>query len=239
MSVEILTRSSDNTRARAEMRRRELDFVTPWVLRVLRRVSISKNVAIGDKRKSWDILNTARFLEMKVSKTTAILDMGAYASEILCILNKLAFSDLTGIDLNPNLSRMPHASSIKYVVGDFTKTGFLSESFGAITAISVLEHGFNAGKVFSEVSRLLKPRGYFVGSTDYWPDKIDTTGIQVFGVDWKIFSKNELLGLISEARQYGLLPVGQLEFEASEKTVRWSGRRYTFAWFAFQKLGAS
>jgi SAM-dependent methyltransferase len=200
---------------------------------------MSKGVAIGDKRKSWDVLKTARFLETNVSKASAVLDVGAYASEILYILYKLGFADLTGIDLNPNLGRMPQLGDIKYVSGDFTKTDFPSQRFGAVTAISVLEHGFCGAKVFSEVSRLLQPRGYFVGSIDYWPDKIDTSGIDFFGVDWKIFSKNELLGLISEARQFGLVPVGQLEFDASERTVRCSGRRYTFAWFAFQKLETS
>jgi len=57
----------------------------------------------------------------------------------------------------------------------------------------------------------------------------------VYGLDWTIFSKDELLNLIEEAGKHGLVPVGQLNFDASEPTVRWLKRDYTFAWFAFQK----
>jgi len=89
-----------------------------------------------------------------------------------------------------------------------------------------------------EVSRILKTGGYFIGSTDYWPEKIDTNGVRVYGLDWAIFSKDELLSLIGEARGHGFEPVGQLNFEASEATVRWFRRNYTFAWFAFQKVAS-
>jgi len=35
--------------------------------------------------------------------------------------------------------------------------------------------------------------------------------------------------------RYGLVPVGPLNFEASERIVSWLERDYTFAWFAFRK----
>jgi SAM-dependent methyltransferase len=124
------------------------------------------------------------------------------------------------------------------VTGDFTHRAFPSETFGAITAISVLEHGFCGPKVFREVSRLLKKGGYFIGSTNYWPEKVDTSGVIVYGLDWTIFSWSELLNLVEEAGNYRLVPVGQLNFEASEPTVRRFKRDYTFAWFAFQKVDA-
>jgi ubiquinone/menaquinone biosynthesis C-methylase UbiE len=148
----------------------------------------------------------------------------------------MGYSNLTGIDLNSRLTQMPNHQNIKYVTGDFTRTAFSDETFGAITAISVLEHGFCGGTAFREISRILKTGGYFLGSTDYWPEKIDTSGVIVYGLDWKIFSKDEILLLIEEAGKHGLVPVGQLNFEASEPTVRWFKRRYTFAWFAFQKV---
>jgi ubiquinone/menaquinone biosynthesis C-methylase UbiE len=148
----------------------------------------------------------------------------------------MGFPDLTGIDLNPTLTRMPYKQIIKYVTGDFARTAFPEETFGAVTAISVLEHGFCGPKVFREVSRILKTGGYLIGSTDYWPEKVDTSGVTVYGLDWTIFSKGELLNLIKEAGNYGLVPVGQLNFEASEPTVRWFKKDYTFVWFAFQKV---
>jgi SAM-dependent methyltransferase len=238
VSIEVLANSAENARARAEMRSQGLDFVTPWLLRTFRRARLTKGISIGDSTKSWDLLKTIQFLEKRVSKASAILDMGAMSSEILCALHELGYSNLAGVDLNPRLALMPHPRTIKYVVGDFTETSFPAETFEAITAISVLEHGFCGPRIFNEISRILKPNGYFIGSVDYWPEKIDTSGIKVFGVDWKIFSEDELLSLTEEAGRHGIAPVGQLNFEASERHVSLYGRNYTFAWFAFQKVNA-
>jgi SAM-dependent methyltransferase len=238
MSLEVLANSVDNLRARAEIRRRGLDFVTPWFAKVLHKTRIVRGVNVGLLRKSWDVLRTLQFIEQHIGKATRILDLGAYGSEVLYSLNKMGFANLTGIDLNPALTQMPYRQNIKYVTGDFTHTAFPSETFGAVTAISVLEHGFCGPKVFREASRILKPGGYLIGSTDYWPEKVDTSGVVVYDLDWTIFSKGELLNLIEEAGNHGLVPVGQLNFEASEPTVRWFKRDYTFAWFAFQKVDA-
>lgn len=239
MSVEVLARSVDNTRARMEMRRRGLDFVTPRLARLLRKAHLIRGVNVGLLQKSWDVLRTLQFVEQHIGKTTPILDLGAHSSEILLSLHKMGFSDLTGIDLNPELTRMPFQEDIKYVTGDFTHTAFPDETFGAITAISVLEHGFCGPKIFRETSRILKTGGYFIGSTDYWPEKIDTCGVVMYGLNWTIFSKRELLNLIEEAGKYGLVPVGQLNFEASERTVSCLKKNYTFAWFSFQKVDVS
>jgi SAM-dependent methyltransferase len=236
LSVEVLTKSLDNTRARMEMRRRGLDFVTPRLTRLLRKAHLLRGVNVGLPQKSWDVLRTLQFVEQHVGKAAPILDLGANSSEILLGLCKMRFSNLTGIDLDPGVTRMPNRESIKYVTGDFTQKMFPEEAFEAITAISVLEHGFSGERVFREISRILKPGGYFIGSTDYWPEKIDTSDVVMYGLDWTIFSRNELLSLVEEAGKYGLAPVGQLNFEASETTVRWLKRKYTFAWFAFQKV---
>jgi SAM-dependent methyltransferase len=236
MSIEILTNRTDNVAARAEMRRQSLHFITPWLVRALHRARIVKGADVGLNLKSWDVLRTLQFLEQRVCKTQKVLDLGAYGSEVLFSLNKMGFSNLTGIDLNPSLERMPRKPGITYVTGDFTATTFCDETFGAITAISVLEHGFSGAKVFREIARILKTGGYFVGSTDYWPEKIDTSDTRAYGLDWTIFSRDELLAFISEAGRFGLVPVGSLNFQASEKTVRWSDREYTFAWFAFRKV---
>ena len=236
MSVEVLAKTADNTRARAEMRRRGLDLTTPWFAKVLHKTRIVNGIDVGDVRKSWDVLRTLEFIEERLNKAAPVLDLGAYASEVLCGLYKIGFSDLTGIDLNPRLAQMPYNQSIRYVTGDFVHTPFPAEKFAAITAISVLEHGFRGADVFREVSRILQTGGYFVASVDYWPEKIDTQGVVFFGVDWTIFSKSELVDLIAEARRHDLVPVGELHFEAPEATVRCLERDYTFAWFALQKV---
>jgi SAM-dependent methyltransferase len=236
VSIEVLKKSADNAHARMEMRHRGVDCATPWLQKLLRKTHIVDGVIVGHAKKSWDVLRTLQFIEQHVGKTTPILDVGACTSEPLCSLYRMGFSDLTGIDLNPDVMRMPYNQNIKFVTGDFTDTSFPEEAFGAITAISVLEHGYSGPKVFGEISRILKTGGYLIGSVDYWPEKIDTRGVTVYGLDWRIFSKSELLDLIEEAGAHGLVPVGQLHFEASEKTAHWFKRNYTFAWFAFRKV---
>jgi SAM-dependent methyltransferase len=239
LSIEVLTKSADNARARLEMRRLGLDFASPRLARLLRKAHLMRGVNVGLLQKSWDVLRTLQFLEKHAGEATRILDLGACSSEILLGLYKMGFRDLTGIDLDPGITRMPNKESIKYVTGDFTETAFPEGTFGAITAISVLEHGFCGPKVFGEVSRILRMGGYFIGSIDYWPEKVCTRGVTLYGCDWRIFSKGELLEFVEEAGKHGLLPIGPLNFEAAETTVHWLKRSYTFAWFAFQRVDTS
>jgi SAM-dependent methyltransferase len=239
MSIEVLARPAENKVARTEMRRRGLDFATPRIGRWLRKTHLLGGVSVGLPTKSWDVLRTLEILNQRVDKKSPILDLGAHTSEVLLGLLKLGFSDLTGIDLNPEVAQMPGREHIKYVTGDLMQTPFSSESFGAITAISVVEHGFSAPKMFAEVSRLLKVGGYFVGSTDYWPEKISTKDMVLYGTDWTIFSREEMLKFVEEAGKYQLAPVGPIHLDAVEPATRWYKRDYTFAWFAFQKIAVN
>ena len=85
------------------------------------------------------------------------------------------------------------------------------------------------------MSRLLKPNGYFIASFDYWPEKIDTDGIKYFGMDWKIFSKDEISNFIVEAADYRLFPIGEMMYNAKNKPISCGGKQYTFAWLALKK----
>lgn len=201
----------------------------------MQQIGFNKAISVGDTIKSWDVLKTAQFIEASVKRDSSILDIGAYASEILCVLHRLGYSKLTGVDLNPHISNMPYADKIHYVISNFMHTPFDSGSFDAITSTSVIEHGFNSVALLSESSRLLRPGGYFIASFDYWPDKIDTTGVPFFGMDWKIFSGQEVLTFIEEARDYDLVPCGSINLSAGERPIVCADRKYTFAWLALQK----
>jgi len=144
-------------------------------------------------------------------------------------------SNIFGIDLNQDIVRMPYNDSIHYSVANFMHTSFPDESFEAVTAISVIEHGFNSTNLLLELSRILKPGGYFIASVDYWKDKISTDGLTAFGMDWMIFSREDLQSFFNNAARYGLYPVGDMDFETEEKVISWNGREYTFAWFVLQK----
>ena len=239
MALQVLQNKKENTCARREMQSRGIDFSSCRLSGMLRNYGIMEGINVGDVTKSWDVLKSVNFIQSRLSLSDPMLDIGAYCSEILPILNKLQYLDLTGIDLNDNLRTMPGNDRIHYQVADFHGTSFDNESFAAITAISVIEHGFDSDRLLTEVSRLLRPGGYFIASVDYWSDKIDTAGIKAFGMDWMIFSQADMEKLLTEAARYGLLPVGELDFATDQAPIRWLGKSYTFAWFALQKLASS
>jgi len=235
MTAAVLLSKSEIDAARDALRRMGASCIAPWPIPLLRRFGVLGGVNLGDRLKSWDILTTATFIKERLPRETSVLDIGAYASEILSVLHRMKYSNLTGVDLNPRIKEMPFADQIRYEVADFMATPFPDGSFGAITAISVIEHGFQSERLLREISRLLRPGGYFIASFDYWPKKVDTTGTDIFGMEWKIFSKDEVLSFIDEARAYGLSPCGEIDLEGRETVIHWGGKDYTFAWLALGK----
>jgi SAM-dependent methyltransferase len=235
MSAEVLQSQTQIDQALSELRSRKLSCATSPFLVFLQRLGILRSIKIGDKIKSWDVLKTASFIEDKLKRDAPILDIGSYASEILCILHRMGYTNLTGVDLNSEIGRMPFGGKIRYVRSDFMHTPFENGAFAAITSISVIEHGFNAPVLLAEMSRLLRPDGYFIASFDYWPEKIDTSDTPFFGMDWKIFSKAEVLSFIDDAAKYGFVPCGELRLDAGERPISCSQRKYTFGWLALQK----
>jgi SAM-dependent methyltransferase len=233
--VEVLKSRTDIELARRELHRRKLSFTSPWWKRLARKANVWHGIDVGDRLKSWDVLKTVDFIETNVPRSASILDLGAFASELPCILHKLNYSNLVGVDLNPEIRNMPYASSVRYEVADFMHTPFASESFDVITAISVIEHGYDAEALLRELSRLLRVGGCFVASFDYWPEKIESDGIKIFDMDWRIFSEQEVRSFIQQAREYGLLVPGEIDLDGAERAISCAGRDYTFAWLVLRK----
>ena len=237
MSVVVLKSQKENKAARAEMRRRNIDCTSSYIVRMARKIGMVKGITVGDRFKSWDVLSTIQFIQDHLSPDAPILDIGAYASEVLCALHRVGYTNLTGVDLNPALRYMPYADKITYVQSDFMRTPFNDASFSAVTAISVIEHGFQSKKLLKELARIIKPGGYFIASVDYWPEKIDTHGIKAFGMDWMIFSEDDLRSFVKEAEKINFKPYGELNFDAFDKVIKWNGKQYTFVWLAMKKEG--
>jgi SAM-dependent methyltransferase len=237
MSVEVLKSKLEIANARQELCRRGLSFAPSRWRRLAQEVGVFRGINVGDELKSWDVLKTVDFIERNISKGSPILDIGAFASELPCILHKLGYTNLAGVDLNPNIKKMPYAKAVRYEVSDFLDTPFENQSFQAITAISVIEHGFNSELLLTEVSRILRPGGLFIASFDYWPGKIDTRGMPIFGMDWTIFSEQEVHRFLQEANGYDLAPHGDVNLAGGDKAIHFARKDYTFAWLALQKTG--
>lgn len=235
MTLMTLGSRGEITKARQVLKAEGVSFVDGWLVRTLRRRGLWPGISIGHPIKSWDVLATTRFLRDHIKPQDPVLDIGAYTSEILPILHRSKYRSLTGIDLNPRTPNMPFPNSITYIIGDFLTTPLPPDSYAAITAISVIEHGFQPRLLLAALSRLLRIGGYFIASFDYWPEKIDTSSVRMFNMDWRIFSRQEVADFLDEAREFGLEPFGPLQYDTIDPAVHWEGRDYTFGWMVLQK----
>jgi len=236
MSLKVLAAKPAIAASRQELDAMGASALDGALSALVHRLRLSRGVHMGDQVKSWDVLQTVKFLNQNIKKSDAVLDIGCYASEITSSLFQIGYTNLTGADLNPNLGKMPHQGKIKYQVTDFMHTPFAAGSFDAVTSISVIEHGFNPEALLVEMSRILKSGGYFVSSFDYWPEKIDTRDTKFFGMDWKIFSEQEVAAFVKMSADFGFKPVGELAFSGKERPIECGGRQYTFAWLALVKV---
>lgn len=185
--------------------------------------------------KTWDVQRSLDAFRTRLGPSEAILDMGCFACEILPALKRLGYSNLFGIDLNPAVLRMPDADVINYTVGDLLSTPWPDGHFAGISAISVIEHGVPDEELCREVSRLLRPGGIFVFTTDYWPEKIITTE-RMFDRDWRIFDATEIEALIAVAGEHGLHPAfdpSRAIRDAGSPSIHFAGKDYTFLYGAF------
>ena len=235
MSMEVLKNEIQIVNSRQLLVKKGASSIESKLCAILRRIGLVRGVVLGDQVKSWDVLQTLNFIEQHVEKNEPVLDIGCYASEIIIALHKSGYTNLTGADLNPELTQMPCQDSIRYENTNFMQTPFADASFKAITSISVIEHGFDPQALLKEMSRLLQLGGYFIASFDYWPEKIDTTGIKFFGMDWLIFSKNDVAEFIAQAAGYGLTPFGEMHYESQDSPIECGGKKYTFGWLALKK----
>lgn len=235
MTLEVLQSTQQIKEGRRTLRRRGLSFLaSAWSIWFARHFPMP-GIRVGDDLKSWDVLKTAEFIERHVAKDAPVLDIGAYASEMPPVLCRMGYQRVSGLDLNPGLPKMPLADKIDYRIGNFLRAPYADGSFAAVTAISVIEHGFDGEKLAAEMARLLRARGFFIASFDYWPEKIATGGQDIFGMSWTIFSRPEIENFIASAQAQGLKPFGPTNFAAGDKPISCFDRGYTFAWMVLQK----
>lgn len=238
--LEVLTSQQELQAGRALLRSWHADFYPSRARRILarleREMGRTPSLLIPDWRKGWEIAKTVEFLQPRVGLEGRIVDLGCSNSEVVWALAKIGYRNLAGCDLDPHCLRGAMSDIVQYSVQDITHTNYADSSCDAITCMSVIEHGVNRRSLLHEVSRLLKPGGYFVFSTDYWPAGLDTKQVTHFGLPWQVFSQGELENLMSDCRQYGLFPAGALNWRTPEPVISWKNRRYSFVWAALRMI---
>ena len=189
-----------------------------------------------DRPKNWDAISALKVVLDRTDKNAAILEVGAPRySVMLRWLYLFGYRDLCGIDLV--FEKPIRHGPIRYQYGDLTATGFPDSSFDAIVSLSVIEHGVSLDAYCREMSRLLRPSGILLTSTDYWTDPIDTRGQSAYGVPIKIFTRSDIETLLATAQDHGLRPTGEIDLNCGENVVWWKpfNLRYTFTCFALEK----
>ncbi|HEY4899840.1 MAG TPA: class I SAM-dependent methyltransferase [Terriglobales bacterium] len=186
--------------------------------------------------KNWDHIAAISILLAHTNPSACILDAGAeYYSNVLPALFLYGYRKLYGMNLGfvDPASRGP----IRYLPGDITCTGFPDDHFDAVTCMSVIEHGVSTKNYLKEMHRVLKPDGLLITSTDYYPTPIDTGGQVAHGCPIKIFSREEIEAILTQAEEIGLQSTGDVDLECSETPILWApyGLEYTFLLFTLQK----
>jgi SAM-dependent methyltransferase len=192
-----------------------------------------------DRPKNWDTLAALNAILTRAHRSASILDAGtALYSTILPILWRYGYERLTGINLE--FRKPVRRGPASFLPGDLTATSFEQETFDVITCLSVIEHGVDLTAYFKEASRLLRPGGILVTSTDFYQEPIDTRGMTAYGTPVHIFTPDEIIGAIDTAAGYGLKPTGALDLRCDERPVTWTrfGLHYTFVVFTLQKQAA-
>jgi SAM-dependent methyltransferase len=191
-----------------------------------------------DRPKNWDALGAIASVLAATEKHERVLDAGsARYSPVLPWLRLYGYSHLTGINLE--FGRPVRRDGVVFRYGDVTDTGLEAASVGAVTCMSVIEHGVPVEGFLRESARILRPGGVLVISTDFDAEPPDTTGKVAYGTPVHIFSPSEIRELIKQATDCGFRLAGDLnDFSHAERPVRWRRQEldYTFIRLTFERL---
>ena len=117
-----------------------------------------------DYPDNWDNkLFRKKILEV-LKKNHQVLDLGAGSGYVKEMNFRDEADEVSGIDLDPDILKNPFLHS--YVIGSvYDLDVFGEKQFDVIICNSVIEHIDNPEKFVFEISRKLKPGGFFFGKT--------------------------------------------------------------------------
>lgn len=193
----------------------------------------------ADRPKNWDRLVALGAILERFPRHAAILDAGStQSSKLLPWLYLYGYRRLHGVDLT--YTRPIRRGPIRWEPMDLTRTTFADQSFDVIACLSVIEHGVPLDAYIREATRLLRPGGLLITSTDFWCSPVETGGQEAYGVPIRIFTPAEIDQCVGLAVEAGLRLTSPLSLDCNERAVTWSrfGLDYTFVNFVLEKPGS-
>ena len=127
-------------------------------------IGLIKKKYYCDYPDNWDNkLFRKKILEV-LRPDSIVLDVGAGSGYVKEMDFKNQAKEVTGIDLDPGISKNPFLHS--YKIGSVYELGVLGDKqFDVIICNSVIEHIDEPKKFVTEIERMLKPGGVFLGKT--------------------------------------------------------------------------
>ncbi len=202
--------------------------------------------------KSWDLRLIAEVIE-DLGRDQLVVDFGAADLGGVRLCYEMGFGRIVGYDLEFSIfdrllqfrdwleaigrarqpSRFPYSLRRRSLLDNRLPTS----SVAGVICLSVVEHGVDLNRFFSEVTRVLEPGGRLYLSTDYWEPKIDTQGRMMYGQPWTIFSAHEVTGMVQSAERVGLIPYpwDRADLRCGDAVVRDGPHSYTFVALRFFK----
>ncbi|MBC7712061.1 MAG: methyltransferase domain-containing protein, partial [Rhizobacter sp.] len=173
--------------------------------------------------KSWDVLTILQMIEkLKPDRNSKIYDMGSYNCEIPLALWWRGYRDIIAADFNPIGRAINwYGNKIQFRQENFYKSAVPPHSLDVITALSVIEHGFEQVNFFKVCHGLLKQGGLVLVTTDFHAEKIHIDpDFKIFNLSYMIFSSEEILNLVKEAESNGF------ELISSEMEQNWDESKH-------------
>jgi SAM-dependent methyltransferase len=194
-----------------------------------------EHVAIN---KSWDVFTILNEVEKYFpDKKIKIYDMGSFNSEMPIVLWNAGYHHITASDFNPmGRSIRWYGNRINFQCEDFYKPDIPPNSLDVITAVSVIEHGFDEDKILKTFSNLLKKGGVVFLTTDFRDPKTSIPeDFTLYGLSYMIFCKSEITRLVESAAKFGLKLLGESDWQMAEYPIDFLNHKFTFIFVAFQK----
>ena len=163
-----------------------------------------KNQHLGDFAFKWPVLK--KIIPLRTDQK--ILDFGCGTGKITQKMREISPKNkFVGVDVSETaiwIAKKKHPWANFYSVQDGEKFPFKKNNFDLILAADVIEHVYNTKKTFSELVRVLKPKGKILISTPYY-GFIKNLLIIAFGFDEvfdpfgqhiRFFSKKRLFSIV-------------------------------------------